>query len=64
MTSCMLRGRARACFRLLHWPIRAIGRVGRMMLVAVAGAFGAPPPKFLRHDDAIAQVAQGEVARE
>lgn len=64
MTSRMLRGRACACLRLAGRPLRAIARAGRMLLVAMAGAFGAPPPKVLRQVDAIVHVAQDEVQRE
>lgn len=64
MTSRILRRRARACLRLAGRLLRAIARAGRMVLVAMAGAFGGPPPKVIRHVDAIAQVAQEEVQRE
>ena len=64
MISRRLRGRARACLRLAGWPLRAIARAGRMLLVAVAGAFGAPPPKVLRHSDDVVQVEQDDVQRE
>ena len=64
MISRMLRGCARACVRLAGWPLRAIARVGRMMLVALAGALGGPRPKVLRHVDAVVQVAQDEAQRE
>jgi hypothetical protein len=29
-----------------------------MLLVAMAAALGAPPPKFLRHEDATVQVME------
>jgi hypothetical protein len=50
--------------RLAGWPLRVLARTGRILLVAFAAAFGAPAPKFLRHEDAVVQVADEEVRRE
>jgi hypothetical protein len=62
MPSRLSRGRIRAWVRLSLSPCRATSRAFRVFLVAVAAAFGAPKPKLLRHEDAVAQV--GQVAEE
>jgi hypothetical protein len=56
MTSRVLRGRVRACIRLAAWPLRLLARAGRTVFVALAAALGAPPPRFIRHEDPVVQV--------
>ena len=47
---------------LAVFPLRASSRACRMFLIALAGALGPPKPKLLRHEDAVAQVAEDESA--
>ncbi len=44
-------------------PLRAVSRACWILLMAIAGALGGPPPKFLRHEDAVAMVATEEERR-
>ncbi len=38
--------------------VRAFVRALRMILLALAGAFGSTRPVFLRHEDATAEIAE------
>lgn len=62
MPSRVSRGPVRSWTRLASLPFRAGARSCRMFLVALAAALGAPPPKLLRHEDAVVQVAEEEAA--
>jgi hypothetical protein len=41
-------------------PWRAIARMFRILLVALAGAFGQPPPRLLPQQDPICEVRDEE----
>jgi len=58
MPSLPRRGRVRLWTWLARYTLRPIGRVCWMLLAAMAGALGGPPPRFLRHEDETAEVAQ------
>ena len=45
---------ARRMWRLVTLP----GRIARLFLLVLAGAFGPVRPQFVRHDDPICQVAE------
>jgi hypothetical protein len=64
MPTRLSRGRIRSWIRLSLAPCRAGSRAFRMFLVAVASAFGAPRPKILRHEDALAQMAEEDAAQQ
>jgi hypothetical protein len=64
MGSRQRRGPAAACLRAASWPLRVLARAGWILFVAVLGAFGSPPPRFVRQEDDIVQVATEEVQRE
>jgi hypothetical protein len=58
MTSRVSRAPARSWLRLALFPFHVLSRFGRMFLLALAGAFGGPPPKPPRHEDDVVQVAE------
>ena len=60
MVSRASRGLTRPWIRLALVPFRA----SRTLLLALAGAFARPRPKPLRHEDAVAQVAEDEATEE
>jgi len=64
MTSRVSRAALRSWTSLVCLPLRALGRACLILLTAVAGALGAPPPKLLRHEDAVVMVAEQEADRE
>jgi hypothetical protein len=64
MTSRVSRGSVHAWIRLATWPVRTVLRACRMLLMAVAGALGAPAPKFLRQEDPAVQVDEDEAVHE
>jgi hypothetical protein len=64
MPSRSSRGRIRTWIRLSLAPCRATSRAFRILLVALGAAFGAPRPQVLRHEDAVAQVAEKNAAQE
>lgn len=60
MPSFHRRGPVPSWTRLARAVVRPLWRLFHVLLVALAAAFGAPPPKLLRHEDATVQVAHGE----
>jgi hypothetical protein len=64
MTSRASHAAVRSWTSLAYLPLRALSRACLIMLMAIAGTLGAPPPTFLRHEDAVAMVASEEVDRE
>jgi hypothetical protein len=60
MASRVARWPIRSWIWLAVSPLRASSRVCRMFLIALAGALGPPKPKLLRHEEAVAQVAEDE----
>jgi hypothetical protein len=59
----MLLSFLRAPVRLLGAAARAAVRLARIMMLAFAG-LGPPPPRFVRHQDDVADVAEKDDARE
>jgi hypothetical protein len=64
MLSRVSCGPIRSWVRLALSPWRASSRAFRTFLVALAAALGAPKLKLLRHEDAVAQVADGDAAEQ
>jgi hypothetical protein len=60
MRSRRARERARAYVRVASWPLRMLAHVSRLLLVAMATALGAPPPKPVKHEDSVVQVAEDD----
>jgi hypothetical protein len=67
VSSLLIEERLMLCFvlrapaRLAGGLARALSRFARIMMLAVAG-LGPPQPRVLRHEDAIAQVADADDA--